>query len=207
MRPHSLGFRSPGGNPGSLPFGIWSPVEIAVTAQCPQAEVEANWPLVFAALVAAGQGSVRSQAGAIGTIAVETASTFRPVREAYWLSKEAAYAYYADTSKHAAYDGGPDYHGRGLNQLTHRYNYLKIGDAIGVHDLASNPDKAMEPATAAKIFAEYWRARDVQGMADADDWMTLRKAVVGYVANPPGYDRVRNVAISLVNMARSRGAL
>ena len=42
------------------------------------------------------------------------------------------------------------YYGRGFVQLTHDYNYKKMGDLLGI-DLLSNPDLALEIDTAAKI--------------------------------------------------------
>lgn len=135
--------------------------------------------------MAKNAGSRNSQAGALGTIACETASTFRPLHE------------YGTRADWARYSGGADYAGRGFIQLTHDYNYRAVGQEIGV-DLVRNPDLAMDPHVAAQAFAIYWAARDIQGMADRNDWLTLRKAVVGYVANPPGYERVRSVALALL---------
>lgn len=40
--------------------------------------------------------------------------------------------------------------GRGMMQITHKRNYEKLGKALGI-DLVSNPDKTLEPKTAAAI--------------------------------------------------------
>lgn len=48
---------------------------------------------------------------------------------------------------------GALFHGRGLVQLTGRSNYDRVGDLIGV-DLVSNPEKAKDPAIAARILHE-----------------------------------------------------
>ncbi|TBR36478.1 MULTISPECIES: XVIPCD domain-containing protein [Dyella] len=50
---------------------------------------------------------------------------------------------------------GYRYHGRGYMQLTGRYNYQTYGDRIGV-DLISNPERAADPDTAAKLALAYW---------------------------------------------------
>ncbi|MBM2809903.1 MAG: hypothetical protein HW416_662 [Chloroflexi bacterium] len=178
-------------------FGVWSAAEIAGVTGCPKRNIELYWPLVFDALTSRGQASIRSCAGAIGTVAIETASNFASVEEAYWLSPAARLAYYNDTGQHAEYSGGPQFHGRCLIQLTHDYNYRAAGDAMGL-DLVSNPDATMEPANAAGIFAWYWASRDIQSMADAGDWAAVRRAVQGGTAGLP---RLIQVTTDLMNIA------
>jgi predicted chitinase len=119
-------------------------------------------------------------------VAIETASTFRPVREAFWLSEEwrSVNLYYYP------------YYGRGYIQLTHDYNYQAIGNRLGISLLAT-PELALEPGIAARVFADYWKTR-VAGYAEQQDWLATRKAVVGWVTNPPGYDRLRQIATSLM---------
>jgi putative chitinase len=179
-------------------FAVWSAAQIAGVTECPKASIVLYWPLVFSALQSRNQASVRSCAGAIGTIAIETASRFASVEEAFWLSPEARLAYFNDTSQHAVYSGGPQYHGRCLVQLTHDYNYRAAGDAIGVN-LVANPDAAMEPANAAKIFAWYWASRDIQSMADQENWTAVRRAVQG---GTDGLPRLIQVATDLMKLAR-----
>jgi putative chitinase len=48
---------------------------------------------------------------------------------------------------------GPRYCGRGYVQLTWKNNYARAGEKCGV-DLVAYPDKAMDPAIAAKILRE-----------------------------------------------------
>jgi Chitinase class I len=184
-------------DPTTDAFSVWSAAVIAGITGCPKGHVELYWPLVFDALTTRGQASVRSCAGAIGTIAIETASRFESVEEAFWLSAPARLAYYNDTSKHAVYSGGPQFHGRGLIQLTHDYNYRAAGDAFGV-DLVSNPDVAMEPSNAAGIFAWFWEKHDIQSKADAADWAGVRRAVQG---GSDGLPRLIQVAADLMKLA------
>ncbi|NOZ90437.1 MAG: carboxypeptidase [Epsilonproteobacteria bacterium] len=68
----------------------------------------------------------------IATAEHESAGTFRPVQEAFWLSdhyRKTHFYYYP-------------YHGRGYVQLTHKYNYKKYSDLLNV-DFVNNPDKIL----------------------------------------------------------------
>jgi putative chitinase len=47
-------------------------------------------------------------------------------------------------------ENGLSYYGRGFAQITHDYNYKKIGNRIGI-DLYGNPDLALDRDTASKI--------------------------------------------------------
>lgn len=70
----------------------------------------------------------------LATVEHETAGTFLPVREAYWLSDEwrrRNLRYYP-------------YYGRGHVQITWKENYQKYSQLTG-RDLVGNPDLAMEP--------------------------------------------------------------
>jgi hypothetical protein len=69
----------------------------------------------------------------------EVANTYQPITE------------YSDQFC-PKYDGGCTYKGRGYVQLTHRYNYKKMGDILGV-DLVSNPQRALEPNIAYNVMS------------------------------------------------------
>jgi predicted chitinase len=69
----------------------------------------------------------------LATVEWETAQTFKPVREAFWLNEEwrrQNLRYYP-------------YYGRGYVQLTWRNNYAKYSQILGV-DLVEKPDLAMD---------------------------------------------------------------
>ncbi len=68
----------------------------------------------------------------LATTEWETAQTFKPVRESYWLSEDWR-------KQNLRYF---PYYGRGYVQLTWKDNYSKYSQILGV-DLANNPDKAM----------------------------------------------------------------
>lgn len=68
----------------------------------------------------------------LATVQHETNDTFKPVKEAYWLSekwRKRNLRYYP-------------YYGRGFVQLTWKSNYKKFGELLGI-DLVKNPDLAL----------------------------------------------------------------
>jgi hypothetical protein len=77
----------------------------------------------------------------LATVRWETAQTFKPLKEAYWLSEDWR-------KKNLQYY---PYYGRGLVQLTWKANYEKVATLIGDNDLVENPDKALDPKLAARI--------------------------------------------------------
>lgn len=116
-------------------------------------------------------GLLRNQcAYVLATAHHETAGTMKPVREALASSDAKAKelltkAWKAGKMRWVTRDywsGG--FFGRGYVQLTHKENYQKAGDKLGI-DLVWNPSKALEPNIAAEIL--------VQGMRDG--WFTGKK--------------------------------
>lgn len=63
---------------------------------------------------------------------------------------------------------GVIYKGRGLIQLTGRFNYQKMGEKIGA-DLIKNPDLAAQFPCAALTAAYYWSDHNLNAMADIGD--------------------------------------
>lgn len=105
---------------------------------------------------------------ALATPWLETNGTMQPVREAYWLSDEAANRYFvkmydiegarpekARELGNLMAGDGVRYCGRGYVQITGRANYRKLTAAlraIGIDvDLEAAPDKALDPSIAAHI--------------------------------------------------------
>ena len=95
------------------------------------------------AILAAMEGEpIANCAYALATAYHETNATMQPVEEAYWLSE-------AWRKKNLRYY---PWHGRGYVQLTWEANYERADEALGLAGaLRADPDKAMEPAIAAKI--------------------------------------------------------
>lgn len=68
--------------------------------------------------------------------------------------------------------------GRGIFQLTGRANYAAMSPKVGT-DLIGNPERAAEPAVAAKIAVLYWASRGMSALADRDDVVGCTKKVNG----------------------------
>lgn len=134
--------------------------DLARVIKCPWPNVEVNWPKVQQCMQALNVASELSQLAAIATIAVETAWSFKPIKEfgseAYLESK----AYYP-------------YVGRGFAQLTWENEYRDYGKLVGV-DLIADPDRALDPDIAATIFAALWRDKGCQALADQGDYRHVR---------------------------------
>ncbi len=73
---------------------------------------------------------------------------------------------------------GARFHGRGIFQLTGRANYRRYGALIGL-DLESSPERAKEPAVSLAIAFAYWRERDINVAADADDVVAVTRLING----------------------------
>ena len=86
----------------------------------------------------------------------ESAGTFLPVKEAYWLSenwRKNNLRYYP-------------YYGRGLVQLTWDYNYLKAGEKLGYGtQFVNNPDMVMQQDISVKILV----------LGSKEGWFTSKK--------------------------------
>lgn len=79
---------------------------------------------------------------------------------------------------------GIPYFGRGLIQLTNKYNYKKYGDLIGV-DLVKDGDKALDPKNSYKIASIYLKRRTWEHIASGD----LTKARKSVNGGTKGVDR------------------
>lgn len=97
--------------------------------------------------------------------------------------------------------GGPFYRGRGLIQLTHDYNYLKLQQKVNDNSSLSTfvPRVAQEIDLACQASGYYWKNLGIKKVninliADKDDILTVSKEINGYKENnvvPNGYnDRV-----------------
>lgn len=175
----------------------WTNIQIATAAQVSVAVVDQNWPYLGSELIRWGFNSKMQCIGAIGTVAHEAG--FAPVREAWYLNDRAAMdRWYADTTKHAPYSGGINYHGRGLIQTTHDYNYKAVQEALAargvVVDLLANPDLLLDIKYAAPAFCKYWSDHPLcQTASEAGDWTSVRRAVFGG-NDPVGTARIKYAA-------------
>jgi putative chitinase len=73
---------------------------------------------------------------------------------------------------------GRRYMGRGIFQITGRYNYRLYGTKLGI-DLEKNPELAEDPKTSVLIALEYWRTKGLSSLADKDDILQITKRING----------------------------
>jgi hypothetical protein len=164
------------------------PDAVVLATGAPRQNVLTHWPTLFAALHQRDAASLHSQIGAIATVAVET-PRFLPIPE---YASGAAYEGRRDLGNTQPGDG-PRYKGRGWIQLTGRDNYRWYGRQLGI-DLEADPDRALEPITAANVFALYWVTKHVHQACEARDWPRVRRLVNGGLN---GWPRFYNVITAL----------
>lgn len=73
---------------------------------------------------------------------------------------------------------GKRYMGRGIFQITGRYNYRLYGNKLGI-DLENKPELAEDPKTSVLIALEYWRTKGLSAIADRDDVVLITKRING----------------------------
>ena len=73
---------------------------------------------------------------------------------------------------------GYRYRGRGIIQLTGRYNYRLYGKKLGL-DLENNPELAARPDIALQIACQYWDDKNLNKYADVNDIKTITKRING----------------------------
>ncbi len=73
---------------------------------------------------------------------------------------------------------GSKFRGRGIFQLTGRFNYRSYGKILSI-DLEKYPDKAKQIETSIKIACEYWRRNNLNKYADRNDIRAITKRING----------------------------
>lgn len=126
----------------------------------------------------------------LATVDHETAGTFEPVRECFYLGKSAEGArqrlkYYP-------------YYGRGYVQITHKANYQKFGMLLGLN-LVGNPDLALDHETALFILLRGFKDGLFTGKKLQDYINRHRTDFIGARRCINGQDR----AASIATLARS----
>lgn len=73
---------------------------------------------------------------------------------------------------------GVRFRGRGFIHLTGRHNYLRLSGPTGT-DLVQTPERAAEPAIAAKVAALYWLEKGCNALADEGNWRRITRVING----------------------------
>lgn len=189
---------------GPDPWRWWSAAHIAATIHCAEGSVATHWPRLVEQMGHCGIYDLPTAAAMLGTVAIETAHRFQPIHEFRNADGSIPSIWWT-------YDGGPDYHGRGFIQLTHRSNYARYGPLIAELwgtpmvaelDLVAVPDRALDPDISAAVSALYF-AKHAGGAipvaARNGDWREVRRLVQGGSAGLADFTRY---ATSLVATAR-----
>lgn len=152
----------------------------------PVRNIERHLPVVLDALVASQLTEQKTVLMSLATIRAETAG-FEPISEGRSRFNTSPSGHPFDLYDHRRDLGnlgppdGERYRGRGFIQLTGRANYEKHGPAIGVPDLATQPDRANEPLIAARLLASFIKNKE-RAIKEAllhDDLGAARRLVNG----------------------------
>jgi putative chitinase len=152
------------------------PATIASALRLPGRAVEANWPLIMAALDEFGIRSDLVEIAAAATVGTEVPH-FEPISEMGGAAYLSRYDDRADLGNTEPGDGEM-FKGRGYVQLTGRANYDAAGRALGLF-LLDSPELVLEPHTAARVLAWFFLAHRVADAANAQDWQLVRRRVNG----------------------------
>ncbi len=174
--------------------------DIAGVLGSPPANVQQNWPGVYASCAAQGLTDCPTVIAIVATIGTEVGS-FAPINEfggtAYFTKN---YEGRRDLGNTHPGDGAR-YHGRGFIQLTGRANYAKYGQLLGV-PLEADPDLALTAGVAAGVLALYFKDHGLAAVARKGDWEGVRRGVNGGLN---GWDRFSGLVVALEKAAATRG--
>ena len=114
--------------------------------------------------------TIKEWAYVLATTFHETAHTFKPVVEAFWLSE-------SWRSRNLRYY---PYHGRGFVQITWKENYQKFSDLLNV-DLVNNPDLTLDFDNSFYILTYGFKHGTFTGrkISDYVDFQEMRRCING----------------------------
>jgi predicted chitinase len=179
--------------PGPPPTGDFTPDQVAGIVGCAVENVTNGWPALVAALREQNIDDHFVEMATIATIAVETGS-FLPISEYGPRSYFNIYEGRLDLGNTQPGDGYR-FRGRGYIQLTGRHNYTVYGQMLGL-PLADDPDQALDPTVAARLFALFFKLSGAAANAQAGNWRGVRLRVNG---GYNGWDRFIAVVNALAN--------
>lgn len=171
--------------------------------------METNWVEILKTISPSGKPSIISGLAAAMPDVIKSANLTNQNRIANFLAQIAHESDgFRTTEEYASgkeYNGRKDlgnrpgtndgviYKGRGLIQLTGRFNYIDMGKKLGV-DFVNNPKLAGQFPWAVLTAAQYWKDKNLNVYADIGDINTITKRING------GYnglaDRKRYLAIA-----------
>lgn len=70
------------------------------------------------------------------------------------------------------------FRGRGIFEITGRYNYAQMAQKTGL-DLLSHPELAATPDVSVLVACLFWQERGIEALADADDLQGVRRKING----------------------------
>lgn len=116
-----------------------------------------------------------------------------PLRLAHFMAQlvheSGGFRYMEEIASGQAYEGRADlgntmpgdgkrFKGRGPIQITGRANYRQYGRQIGI-DIENHPEIAAVPSIGLHLALEYWKTKNLNALADADDVLTITKKING----------------------------
>lgn len=168
---------------------------IATLLHAPAANVEVHWPLVQAALGALDILDATTEVAAIATIGTES-YLFAPEKEqgsdAYFRRM---YEFKRSLGNVEPGDGAR-YCGRGFTPLAGRSQYARFGKLVG-EDLLGDPERALDPAVAARILAYDFMLKGIPKAAAEQDWVKVRRLAHG---NLEGWKRFNGILKPLIKL-------
>lgn len=166
----------------------WTPELISMVTRCPAKNVAEDWPLLYASLELQGIADYNTCRAAIATVAIETAHTFKPVREAFWLDEQLGHEV-AERWRAANFRYYP-YYGRGHIQLTWQSNYEYYGWRVGHPEIVTFPDKALLSHISVLVLGVYFNETGVSAAAQHENWYECRRLVQGAYAGIDEFLRI-----------------
>lgn len=154
-----------------------NPAELASIMGCSE-EVAGHWlPHLVSAMRASDINTIDRAAAFLAQIGHESGGL--QYVEEIWGPTNAQHRYEGKASLgNTELGDGYLFRGRGLIQITGRYNYITVGEALGI-DLIANPGLLKQPQYAAMSAAWYWQDRRLNKEADAGNFDMITTRING----------------------------
>ena len=166
----------------------------------PPANVQQNWPAVYAACAGRRLADRPTVIAILATIGTEV-SAFAPINE-FGSTAYFTRMYENNRKLGNTHPGdGARFHGRGFIQLTGRANYREFGRLLGV-PLEADPELALRADVAADVLALYFVRRRLAPLARRGDWKGVRHGVNGGLN---GWERFSGLVEALERAAAAAG--